>query len=88
LKHKVDDTIKEPESASRIGVVIKWHVLELSILRHLPTSANPQAVVLNSRASPQSRGSKRMQGPGIMLAIRGYCILKCGSKIKSECVRL
>jgi hypothetical protein len=28
LKHKVDDTIKEPES-----VVIKWHVLELSILR-------------------------------------------------------
>jgi hypothetical protein len=33
LKHKVDDTIKEPESASRIGVVIKWHVLELLILR-------------------------------------------------------
>jgi len=33
LKHKVDDTIKEPESASRIGVVIKWHVLGLSILR-------------------------------------------------------
>ena len=33
MKHKVDDTIKEPESASRIGVVIKWHVLELSILR-------------------------------------------------------
>jgi hypothetical protein len=33
LKHKVDDTIKKPESASRIGVVIKWHVLELSILR-------------------------------------------------------
>ena len=33
MKHKVDDTIKEPESASRIGVVIKWHVLGLSILR-------------------------------------------------------
>jgi len=33
LKYKVDDTIKEPESVSRIGVVIKWHVLELSILR-------------------------------------------------------
>ena len=29
----MDDTIKEPGSASRIGVVIKWHVLELSILR-------------------------------------------------------
>ena len=33
LKHKVDDTIKESESASRIGVVIKWHVLKLPILR-------------------------------------------------------
>jgi hypothetical protein len=59
----VDDTIKEPESASRIGVVIKWHVLELSILSrnlfssfiksatYLPTSANPQAEVFNSRAT-------------------------------------
>jgi hypothetical protein len=27
------DTIKEPESASRIGVVIKWHVLDHLILR-------------------------------------------------------
>ena len=33
LKHKVDNTIKEPESASQIGVVIKRHMPELSILK-------------------------------------------------------
>ena len=75
MKHKVDDTIKEPESASRIGVVIKWHVLELSILlgrnlfssfiksaTYLPTSANPQAEVFNSRATLQSREISEFRG--------------------------
>jgi hypothetical protein len=70
LKHKVDNTIKEPESASRIGVVIKWHMLELSILRqefifefhYLPTSANPQAEVFNSHATLQSREISEFRG--------------------------
>jgi hypothetical protein len=42
------------------------------------------AVLSCIAATPQSRGNKRMQGLGIMLAIMGYCILKCGSKNKSD----
>ena len=44
----------EPESASRIGVVIRQEFIFIQSATYLPTSANPQAEVFNSHATLQS----------------------------------
>jgi len=50
LKHKVDDTIKEPESASRIGVVIRQ---EFIFIKSATDDDNDDDINLRPRDLPK-----------------------------------